>query len=79
MEQRLTNMWRMTVNEKFIETALLSGLRIDGRNLHYYRKLTIKFGRESRAVDMESLCPYWEISLGSTEGRVSHNVLSCNA
>ena len=33
MEGRLTNnMWRLTVNEsKFVETALQSELRVDGR------------------------------------------------
>lgn len=46
MEQRLANTWRMTVNEKkFIETALLSDLRIDGRGPFDYRKVTIQFGR----------------------------------
>lgn len=46
MESKLANAWRLTVNEKkFIETALLSELRIDGRGLYDYRKLTIKFGR----------------------------------
>ncbi|KAK4851070.1 hypothetical protein QYF36_012198 [Acer negundo] len=33
MDSRLTNTRRLTVNErKFIETTLLSGIRIDGRN-----------------------------------------------
>ncbi|KAF2291856.1 hypothetical protein GH714_035865 [Hevea brasiliensis] len=33
MDARLTNAWRMTVNEKkFIETALASDMRVDGRN-----------------------------------------------
>lgn len=46
MEQRLANTWRMTVNEKkFIESALESELRIDGRRPFDYRRLTIKFGR----------------------------------
>lgn len=46
MEQRLANSWNMTVNEKnFIETALLSDLRVDGRRPFDYRRLTIKFGR----------------------------------
>ncbi|CAN1319014.1 Exosome complex component RRP45B [Linum perenne] len=46
MDSRLANTWRLTVNEKkFIETALASDLRIDGRNPLEYRKLTIKFGR----------------------------------
>lgn len=47
MEQRLANTWRMTVNEKkFIETALLADLRVDGRRPFDYRRLTIKFGRQ---------------------------------
>ncbi|TXG73263.1 hypothetical protein EZV62_001842 [Acer yangbiense] len=47
MDSRLANTWRLTVNErKFIETALLSGIRIDGRNPYEYRKLSIKFGRQ---------------------------------
>ncbi|KAK4356504.1 hypothetical protein RND71_025475 [Anisodus tanguticus] len=46
MEQRLVNTWRMTVNEKkFIESALESELRIDGRRPFDYRRVTIKFGR----------------------------------
>lgn len=46
MDQRLANAWRMTVNEKkFIETALLSDLRVDGRRPFDYRRITIKFGR----------------------------------
>ncbi|XP_043690019.1 exosome complex component RRP45A-like isoform X4 [Telopea speciosissima] len=57
MEQRFANTWRMTVNEKkFIENALLSDLRVDGRRPFDYRHLTVSFGRESRAVDTESLC-----------------------
>ncbi|KAJ4845981.1 Exosome complex component rrp45b [Turnera subulata] len=47
METRLANTWRMTVNEKkFIETALDSNLRIDGRNPLEFRNITIKFGRQ---------------------------------
>ncbi|KAF8412754.1 hypothetical protein HHK36_000724 [Tetracentron sinense] len=47
MEQRLANTWRMSVNEKkFIETALLADLRVDGRRPFDYRRLTIKFGRQ---------------------------------
>lgn len=56
MEHRLANAWRMTVNEKkFIETALLSGLRTDGRNLYDYRKLTINFGRYSMITQLPVL------------------------
>ncbi|EYU31392.1 hypothetical protein MIMGU_mgv1a023208mg, partial [Erythranthe guttata] len=44
MEQRLANTWKMTLNEKlFIETALLSELRIDGRGPFDYRNVTIQF------------------------------------
>ncbi|CAI0541403.1 unnamed protein product [Linum tenue] len=47
MDSRLANTWRLTVNEKkFIETALASDLRIDGRKPLEYRKLTINFGRQ---------------------------------
>ncbi|XP_008777152.2 exosome complex component RRP45A-like [Phoenix dactylifera] len=54
MEQRLANTWRMTVNEKkFIETALLSDLRVDGRRPFDYRKLTIKFGREDGSSEVQ--------------------------
>ena len=51
MDARLANTWRLTVNEKkFIETALSSGIRIDGRNPFEYRKLSIKFGRQVLAL-----------------------------
>ncbi|KAJ8450620.1 hypothetical protein Cgig2_020257 [Carnegiea gigantea] len=54
MEQRLANVWHMTVNEKkFIETALLSDLRVDGRRLFDYRRLTIKFGREDGSSEVQ--------------------------
>lgn len=40
------NVSRMTVNEKkFIETALLNDLRVDGRRPFDYRPLTINLGR----------------------------------
>ncbi|KAL3726245.1 hypothetical protein ACJRO7_031172 [Eucalyptus globulus] len=53
MEQRLANTWRMTVNEKkFIESALVSGLRVDGRNLYDYRKLSINFGKEDGSAEV---------------------------
>ncbi|KAL5987312.1 Exosome complex component rrp45b [Asimina triloba] len=43
MEQRLSNSSKMTINErKFIEQALLSDLRVDGRRPFDYRRLTIK-------------------------------------
>uniref|UniRef100_A0A2P2KMU3 Protein ECERIFERUM 7 n=2 Tax=Rhizophora mucronata TaxID=61149 RepID=A0A2P2KMU3_RHIMU len=54
MEARLANNWRLTVNErKFIETALASDLRIDGRNPLEYRKITIKFGREDGSSEVQ--------------------------
>ncbi|KAK7834934.1 exosome complex component rrp45b [Quercus suber] len=46
METRLANIWRLTVNEKkFIETALQSDLRIDGRRPFDFRNISIKFSR----------------------------------
>ncbi|CAN8254123.1 unnamed protein product [Cochlearia groenlandica] len=54
MEGRLANTWRLTVNEsKFVETALQSELRIDGRGLYDYRKLTIKFGKEYGSSEVQ--------------------------
>ncbi|GFQ05261.1 protein eceriferum 7 [Phtheirospermum japonicum] len=54
MEQRLANTWKMTVNEKkFIETALLSDLRIDGRGPFDYRNLTIQFGSEDGSSEVQ--------------------------
>lgn len=48
MDARLANTWRLSVNEKkFIESALLSGIRVDGRNPYEFRKLSIKFGRQA--------------------------------
>ena len=38
--------WRTSVNEReFIETALQSDLRVDGRHSFDFRKLRISFGR----------------------------------
>ncbi|CAN6485794.1 unnamed protein product [Victoria cruziana] len=54
MEQRLANAWHMTVNEKkFIETALASDLRIDGRRPFDYRRLSIKFGRNDGTAEVQ--------------------------
>ncbi|KAL1196126.1 Exosome complex component RRP45B [Cardamine amara subsp. amara] len=54
MEGRLANLWRLTVNEtKFVETALQSELRVDGRGLYDYRKLTIKFGKEYGSSEVQ--------------------------
>ncbi|KAK2364051.1 exosome complex component RRP42 [Trifolium repens] len=54
MEQRLANCWRLTVNEKkFIETALLSELRVDGRGPLDYRKLNIKFGKNDGSAEVQ--------------------------
>ncbi|XP_075506229.1 exosome complex component RRP45B-like isoform X5 [Primulina tabacum] len=44
----------MTLNEKkFIETALLSDLRIDGRGPFDYRNVAIKFGREDGSSEVQ--------------------------
>ncbi|EXB93334.1 Exosome complex component rrp45 [Morus notabilis] len=54
MEQRLANSWRLTVNEKkFIETALLPALRIDGRRPFDYRNLTINFGKHDGSGEVQ--------------------------
>ncbi|XP_058745493.1 exosome complex component RRP45A-like [Vicia villosa] len=54
MEQRLANCWRLTVNEKkFIESALLSEIRVDGRGPLDYRKLNIKFGRDDGSAEVQ--------------------------
>ncbi|XP_058226081.1 exosome complex component RRP45A-like isoform X2 [Rhododendron vialii] len=54
MEQRLANTWKMTVNEKkFIETALVADIRVDGRRPFDYRRLTIKFGREDGSSEVQ--------------------------
>jgi exosome complex component RRP45 len=54
MEQRLANTWQMTVNEKkFIETALVADIRVDGRRPFDYRRLTIKFGREDGSSEVQ--------------------------
>ncbi|KAL3512632.1 hypothetical protein ACH5RR_025349 [Cinchona calisaya] len=54
MEQRLANTWRLTVNEKkFIETALHSDLRVDGRRPFDFRELTVKFGREDGSSEVQ--------------------------
>ncbi|WOL00913.1 exosome complex component RRP45A-like [Canna indica] len=54
MEQRWASTWRMSVNErKFIETALASDLRVDGRRPFDYRRLTIKFGREDGSAEVQ--------------------------
>ncbi|ONK77481.1 uncharacterized protein A4U43_C02F6980 [Asparagus officinalis] len=54
MDQRLANAWRMTVNEKkFIETALLSDLRVDGRRPFDYRRITIKFGSKDGSSEVQ--------------------------
>ncbi|KAK4801829.1 hypothetical protein SAY86_000032 [Trapa natans] len=56
--------WRtrgMSVNvKKFIEAALLLGLRNDGRNLYDYRKLTIKFGSTSWTWSLVGCCTWRE-------------------
>ncbi|XP_074586629.1 exosome complex component RRP45A-like isoform X1 [Curcuma longa] len=53
MEQK-SMVWRMSVNErKFIETALASDLRVNGRCPFDYRRLTIKFGREDGSSEVQ--------------------------
>ncbi|RZC31386.1 exosome complex component RRP45A-like [Glycine soja] len=53
MEQRLANTWRMPLNDnKFIETALLSDLRVDGRRPSDYRKLTIKLAKQDGSAEV---------------------------
>ncbi|XP_045807942.1 exosome complex component RRP45A-like isoform X1 [Trifolium pratense] len=54
MEQRLANCVQLTVNEKqFIENALLSELRVDGRGPLEYRKLSIKFGKDDGSAEVQ--------------------------
>ncbi|XP_068648525.1 exosome complex component RRP45A-like isoform X2 [Aristolochia californica] len=54
MDQKLANSWHMTINEKkFIEHALLSDLRVDGRRPFDYRRLTINFGREDGSLEVQ--------------------------
>ncbi|KAK9079394.1 hypothetical protein SSX86_001065 [Deinandra increscens subsp. villosa] len=54
MEQRLANSLIMTVNEKkFIESALLSDIRVDGRRPFDYRNLTIRFGSEDGSSEVQ--------------------------
>ncbi|XP_052187276.1 exosome complex component RRP45A-like isoform X2 [Diospyros lotus] len=54
MEQRLANTLRLTINEKkFIVSALLSDLRIDGRRPFDYRRLNIKFSREDGSSEVQ--------------------------
>ncbi|KAI3791929.1 hypothetical protein L2E82_05795 [Cichorium intybus] len=54
MEQRLATSLIMTVNEKkFIESALLSDIRVDGRRPFDYRTLTITFGSEDGSSEVQ--------------------------
>uniref|UniRef100_A0A803Q9H9 Protein ECERIFERUM 7 n=1 Tax=Cannabis sativa TaxID=3483 RepID=A0A803Q9H9_CANSA len=54
MEQRLANTWRLTVNEKkFIENALLSDLRVDGRRPFDYRNVIITFGKDDGSAEVQ--------------------------
>ncbi|PWA79919.1 3'-5'-exoribonuclease family protein [Artemisia annua] len=54
MEQRVANSLVMTVNgKKFIETALLSDIRVDGRRPFDYRTLTIRFGSEDGSSEVQ--------------------------
>ncbi|KAG5149438.1 hypothetical protein JHK82_016319 [Glycine max] len=53
MEQRLANTRRMPLNDKkFIETSLLSDLRVDGRHPSDYRKLTVKLAKQDSSVEV---------------------------
>lgn len=68
------NVSRMTVNErKFIETALLNDLRIDGRRPFDYRPLTIKLGRYFFwfLLSIESSITLYDCFLAHT-GRMDH-------
>ncbi|MFS8005212.1 putative ribosomal protein S5 domain 2-type [Helianthus anomalus] len=54
MEHKLANSLIMTVNEKkFIESALLSDIRVDGRRPFDYRNLTIRFGSEDGSAEVQ--------------------------
>lgn len=54
MEHKLANTWQITINEKkFIETALIKNIRVDGRRPFDYRQLTIKFGREDGSSEVQ--------------------------
>ncbi|CAH9128615.1 unnamed protein product [Cuscuta epithymum] len=54
MEHRLANSWRLPTNNKqFVETALASDLRVDGRRPFDYRRLSIKFGREDGTAEVQ--------------------------
>jgi hypothetical protein len=54
MDQR----WRPTVNEReFIEHALQSDLRVDGRRPFDFRKLKIAFGRYLGSIPSPSIPP----------------------
>ncbi|KAL9327813.1 hypothetical protein ACSQ67_002816 [Phaseolus vulgaris] len=53
MEQRLANSWRMPLNDnKFIEAALLSDLRVDGRRPSDHRKLTINLAKQDGSAEV---------------------------
>ncbi|XP_027361116.1 exosome complex component RRP45A-like isoform X2 [Abrus precatorius] len=50
----MEQIWRLPINDKkFIETALLSELRVDGRRPFDYRKLTIKFGKDDGSAEVQ--------------------------
>ncbi|XP_076915210.1 exosome complex component RRP45A-like [Bidens hawaiensis] len=54
MEPRVANSLIMTVNEnKFIESALLSDIRVDGRRPFDYRTLTIRFASEDGSSEVQ--------------------------
>ncbi|OIV94952.1 hypothetical protein TanjilG_22149 [Lupinus angustifolius] len=52
--QRLQQLTKITLNNNnFIQTALLSDLRVDGRRPLDYRKLTIKFGADDGSSEVK--------------------------
>ncbi|XP_076937946.1 exosome complex component RRP45A-like isoform X2 [Bidens hawaiensis] len=54
MEHRVANSLIMTVNEKkFIESGLLSDIRVDGRRPFDYRTLTIRFASEDGSSEVQ--------------------------
>lgn len=50
----MANNLKLTVNEKnFIESAILSELRVDGRRLYDYRRVTIQFGSKDGSAEVQ--------------------------
>lgn len=64
--------WRPTVNERdFIECALQSDLRVDGRHSFDFRKLKITFGRYI------SLLPIWLFRARFCTSRSRSTIVLC--